>query len=993
MFSLAADHYTCAADTLHPVSQVAIFLGVVCSVVAGLGGRVADMVLGLVSMIIILVARDAQGAIDDRRAEMLRHVPQNVRAALSQFNLDGKTTVYAVCPACHYTYAPTDELGSFQPVYPERCQNMPHPGGGVCGEPLLEPRSSSSSPYKPLKTFVYQHFHDYLAGLLSQPDVERAMDKACDDFAASVHQPPADYTRTVFDGKFFSTFYHDEAQNKLFLVRPNGEGRYAFALFIDFFSAEGKSLHNAHASLGIIAMACLNLPADIRYKPENIYLAGIVPGPEEPKLELLNHYQAPLISDMCQSWTDGVFISRTALCPHGRMTRSAIAVGVFDLPAGRKAAALAGHSADWFCSICDLHGRVHLSRTDCNVWTRRDPRQMRHWAEQWRDASSIADRDNIFRRHGVRWSELWRLPYWDPTRMMVVDAMHCLYEGLIKMHCRVALDLSVTKANVAEPEIPAFSWPFTAPSAEVAEVWSQNDLKGVSQIHNLLVQPINGPDDDARAQAFTVLQDRLRRKNMRSLTFVCADLGCTPGGAKPPKNSYVAALLEWRKGRPLINPNPRLPRIVTPVVIERIRVVMRDMVKPSWLDSLPSDLHILFGSKGAGSFKADEWRTFFTVYLPVALTSLWGEGTEHASQEASNYFLSLLDHTMSLVCAVLVAGSRLMSNSRATKYRDYIQYYNAELHKLYPHVEPRTNQHVAFHISDFLLLYGPVRSWWCFPFERLIGVLQNLPSNHKFGEFSNFLRVPFLIPLLGQMEGSLLQSFIAASKLRRWLARPDAPHFIKECKLLFDKAFGASHKESAILDDAATARKKLSETPPDLQLLVAAPQVSLRAHVHHAGRTYSRSSTHLGNSLLLYYPGGDPTAPVRAGSIKYIYADGATVHLAVNAQVSVPAGTRNPYERYPDFHASLYSTSLNAELEVVELSWIVGHYARWTMNDDLCVVIALLQVSNIFSSCVNKLLSRPAHRIRASGTTIKKSDDQWARLRALPGDDRPTQRS
>jgi hypothetical protein len=48
-------------------------------------------------------------------------------------------------------------------------------------------------------------------------------------------------------------------------------------------------------------MACLNLPPSIRYKPENMYLAGIVPGPEEPKLEMLNHYQDPLITNMLQS--------------------------------------------------------------------------------------------------------------------------------------------------------------------------------------------------------------------------------------------------------------------------------------------------------------------------------------------------------------------------------------------------------------------------------------------------------------------------------------------------------------------------------------------------------------------------------------------------------------------------------------------------------------------------------------------------------------------
>ncbi|KAJ7205136.1 hypothetical protein B0H12DRAFT_1243508 [Mycena haematopus] len=35
-----------------------------------------------------------------------------------------------------------------------------------------------------------------------------------------------------------------------------------------------------------------------------------------------------------------------------------------------------------------------------------------------------------FRKHGIRWSEFWRLPYWDPSMSTVVDPINGLYEGL-----------------------------------------------------------------------------------------------------------------------------------------------------------------------------------------------------------------------------------------------------------------------------------------------------------------------------------------------------------------------------------------------------------------------------------------------------------------------------------------------------------------------------------------------------------------------------------
>jgi hypothetical protein len=47
-----------------------------------------------------------------------------------------------------------------------------------------------------------------------------------------------------------------------------------------------------------------------------------------------------------------------------------------------------------------------------------------------------ASRDKIFKQHGVRWSELLRLPYWDPTRFIVIDGMHNLFLGLVQHHFR-----------------------------------------------------------------------------------------------------------------------------------------------------------------------------------------------------------------------------------------------------------------------------------------------------------------------------------------------------------------------------------------------------------------------------------------------------------------------------------------------------------------------------------------------------------------------------
>jgi len=175
----------------------------------------------------------------------------------------------------------------------------------------------------------------------------------------------------------------------------------------------------------------------------------------------------------------------------------------------------------------------------------------------------------------------------------------------------------------------------------------------------------------------------------------------------------------------------------------RIREVIKDTATPSWLPSVPHN----FGDAAAGTLKADEWRTMTTVYLPMALISLWGKGTSHASQSAAARLKGVLDHTMALVSAITLACMRTMTETRMTAYRIYLMTWVSELKDHHPEAEHRVNNHMAFHIYDFLRLFGPVRSWWCFPFERLIGQLQRLAHNHQQGMTNTFPMFSQLTPL------------------------------------------------------------------------------------------------------------------------------------------------------------------------------------------------------------------------------------------------------
>lgn len=158
------------------------------------------------------------------------------------------------------------------------------------------------------------------------------------------------------------------------------------------------------------------------------------------------------------------------------------------------------------------------------------------------------------------------------------------------------------------------------------------------------------------------------------------------------------------------------------------------MITPSWLTSVPTNL----GETTHGKLKADQWRTFGTTYLPVLLIRLWGQ-LEDGDDMRSQQCKKLLEVTLSLISAVVIASSRTTSQEKADLYLHHMQNYIKGLRELFPEYRFLPKQHNALHLGEYLKLYGPVHSWWTFPFERLIGMLQRIPNNFQNGQFCIFL--------------------------------------------------------------------------------------------------------------------------------------------------------------------------------------------------------------------------------------------------------------
>jgi hypothetical protein len=268
----------------------------------------------------------------------------------------------------------------------------------------------------------------------------------------------------------------------------------------------------------------------------------------------------------------------------------------------------------------------------------------------------------------------------------------------------------------------------------------------------------------------------------------------------------------------------------------------------------------------------------------------------------------MLDHSMALFQSVILACRYTMTAVRATAYRALLKTWVEGLTVHHPHTQhhaKRPNVHVAFHIYDFLLLFGPVISWWCFPFERVIGYLQKINTNRIGGE----------------LEGILTTSFLRGATLRRWLRRPDCPEIIKQFKAIFDRAF--------------TPRSEAVGTSPPLM------KDGERAQYMFNGISFSRASTHLGNSLVLYYPSASASTPM-AGSIEQILSKGEETSFIIRRQASLPPGKLDPFCRYfPYFPAQTYSSKMQNTTDTVDPSLILSHCARFEYSDERAVVVNL----------------------------------------------------
>jgi len=245
----------------------------------------------------------------------------------------------------------------------------------------------------------------------------------------------------LWSSKIFSLLRY--AKGRPFSPGPTDEGRLIFSLSIDGFNLFHNKTAKQTASSTSIWLVLLNLPPHERYLPENVFLAGVIPGPYKPETHQINHYLALVVKDLQELWEPGVFFSRTYRWQEGRAFRAMLVPLVADMPAVRQAIGIAsGPKAHYFCTLCDLD-IDDLDFMKLEEWPRKDPHHVWEFAAMWKNALSEHHQKQIFEACGICWSALLDLPYWDPVLYSVVDSMHALDLGLFQHHCRDLFQINI----------------------------------------------------------------------------------------------------------------------------------------------------------------------------------------------------------------------------------------------------------------------------------------------------------------------------------------------------------------------------------------------------------------------------------------------------------------------------------------------------------------------------------------------------------------------
>ncbi|KAF9647790.1 hypothetical protein BDM02DRAFT_3187692 [Thelephora ganbajun] len=365
--------------------------------------------------------------------ELIDQLPNDPRSVLNRFNLDPRCSSFLQCPVCYALYPYSGTITSVTGGI-NRCPYKSTPSSPPCNTPLWEERRSGGSTFlAPRRKYIHQSLKEWVGRLLARPGIPELFREPC-------NRPPTTVMGDIWDAPVLRNF--KDVDGRSFFRDRGNEIRLAFSLNADGFNPFHMIEAKQSVSCTAIYMAVLNFPEHLRFLFRNMYLAGVIPGPGKPSLDQINHALSLVVAELLEFWR-GVYYTVIFASPSGCLTKGAMIPLICDMLSARQLTGLSSATSTLFCTFCLLTIQ-DIENLDKSTWPARDLVAQIEHAKLWRDSSSEADRDACFKAHGVHWSVLLDLPYWNPILFSVIDSMHAAHLGLFHSHCRKVWRIDVS---------------------------------------------------------------------------------------------------------------------------------------------------------------------------------------------------------------------------------------------------------------------------------------------------------------------------------------------------------------------------------------------------------------------------------------------------------------------------------------------------------------------------------------------------------------------
>ncbi|GET56027.1 hypothetical protein GLOIN_2v1883106 [Rhizophagus irregularis DAOM 181602=DAOM 197198] len=306
--------------------------------------------------------------------ENFRTFPDSLYLAKKVLGLKDRFQRFVPCTKCHKLYNKQDveNFRQNKSLLVMKCHHIEFPNS-VQAESI----------------YPFAGFRQQLSDMFCRPEFEKSLQHWANRSNSD------NILSDIYDGRIWKEFKDTNNDDSLNFFRNEvADSHLGLMLNVDWFQPFDGTNH----STGAIYTVICNLPHNIRFKRENLLLLGML---------------------------------------LGKKIRAALIMVSCDIPAARK---ICGHvSALVSCHRCqkkanyENHQHNFAGMGDMEDWfVARDSNEHLQNALSWRWCNSDASRKRFVKQTGVRWSELLRLPYFDPIHFTIIDLMHCLFLDIAK---------------------------------------------------------------------------------------------------------------------------------------------------------------------------------------------------------------------------------------------------------------------------------------------------------------------------------------------------------------------------------------------------------------------------------------------------------------------------------------------------------------------------------------------------------------------------------